>query len=71
MIIQSGNSSEMDSLTGDNSGEDETDSNRSVIHRKSSLALTPEDEPLEIFGRIGRLKAGICTERKAANKNPQ
>ncbi|VEN42716.1 unnamed protein product [Callosobruchus maculatus] len=36
------------------------DSNRSVIHRKSSLALTPEDEPLEIFVSIFKFLYFVC-----------
>ncbi|CAH0552157.1 unnamed protein product [Brassicogethes aeneus] len=62
MIIQSKNSEDMESLIDKDiiEDEEETDSNRSLLHRKSSLALTPEDEILEINrspleGRYGNI----------------
>jgi hypothetical protein len=59
MIIQN-KDSEMDSINDEDTVEEESnDTNRTVNHRKVSLALTPEDEPLDLNRGTQEIKYGF------------
>ncbi|CAG9821630.1 unnamed protein product [Phaedon cochleariae] len=58
VIVQSSNE-DMESLIQDEMIDDEFfETTRSVLHRKSSLALTPEEEPLDIYRAPHDVKFG-------------
>ncbi|XP_050514166.1 high affinity cAMP-specific and IBMX-insensitive 3',5'-cyclic phosphodiesterase 8 isoform X3 [Diabrotica virgifera virgifera] len=63
MIIQTKTTEDMESLIDDTviEEEPEDDTTRSVLHRKSSLALTPEEEPLDIHRATSEVKLGQIT----------
>ncbi|KAK5649021.1 hypothetical protein RI129_003913 [Pyrocoelia pectoralis] len=58
MIIRGDkNTNGMDSFDGGSGNKDE--SNHSVLHRKSSLPLTPEDEPFDAYRHPPEIKYGL------------